>query len=83
MTDQEILHQAGFGGFVHLRKTERDGKKRLTWTGVRNDCLFTIRVVASATGWQVDYVSPEGRDIEPFLANCSVAELVAFIAPLS
>lgn len=82
MTDEEALYGAGFTEFVHLRRNEPEGQKWLTWTGVRHAHLSTIRVVANATGWQVDYVSPEGRDIRPFLGDSSVAELVAFIGPL-
>jgi hypothetical protein len=35
MTKEEIkreLHVIGFTDFEHLRKTQRDGKKRFTWT---------------------------------------------------
>jgi hypothetical protein len=80
MTEEETLHQAGFKPFVHLRREERDGKKRLGWMGVLNDNLSAIRVVESELGWQVDYVSPDVEDsIKRVLMHYSTIELIAFV----
>jgi hypothetical protein len=78
MTDSEALRHADFIAFVHLNPQQRDGKERLTWTGVVQEELVTVRVVTETTGWQVDYVHAQAADLKRFLAAATVAELVAF-----
>ena len=80
MTEEETLLHAGFSPFVHLRREERDGKKRLCWMGVLNDNISAIRVMESELGWQVEYVSPEVEDsIKRVLLHYSITELIAFV----
>jgi hypothetical protein len=80
MTEEETLHHADFRPFVHLRREERDGKKRLSWMGVLNANLSAIRLVESELGWQIDYVSPDVEDsIKQVLMHYSMTELIAFV----
>ena len=80
MTEEETLYRAGFRPFVHLRREERDGKKRLCWMGVLNGKLSAIRVMENELGWQVEYVDPEVEDsIKRVLMHYSTIELIAFV----
>ena len=78
MTDSAALGHAEFIPVVHLNSQQRDGKERLTWTGVVQEELVTVRVVAETTGWQLDYEQVQAADLKRFLAAATVAELVAF-----
>jgi hypothetical protein len=80
MTEEETLYRAGFRPFVHLRREERDGKKRLIWMGVLSGKLSAIRVMEIELGWQVEYVSPDVEDsIRQMLMHYSIIELIAFV----
>ena len=57
---EDYLKELGFvGGFVHLRKEDRDGKERLNWFGIVNDKIVTIRLVLHENNWEIDYLSPK------------------------
>jgi len=42
--DDNYFNELGFVEFIHLRKTDRDGKKRMAWMQVVNNEIITIRI---------------------------------------
>lgn len=57
--EYNYLRELGFNDFVHLRKTERDGRKRMAWMQIIDEEILTIRIVLINNEWFVDYVNPD------------------------
>jgi hypothetical protein len=83
MTEAQAFVHAGFTDFVHVDPNRRDGKKRLAWTRVLQQEIVTVRLVAEAAGWRVEYVSPEATEaLRHFFTHHSLTEVLAFINDL-
>jgi hypothetical protein len=54
MTLDEKLKLIGFSDFIHLNIKERDGLKRLTYTGYFKGNIFSIRLVYIGSSWHID-----------------------------
>lgn len=54
MIDEIFLRSLGFTEFMHLRKSKRDGRKRLICTAFYYDALLTILLLEQNGHWIID-----------------------------
>jgi len=55
---QEYLTKLGFTDFIHLKKSDRDGQKRMSWMNVINNEIVAVRIILIDNKWLIDYISP-------------------------
>jgi hypothetical protein len=54
----DYLQNLGFRDFIHLRRADRDGAKRMSWMQIINEEIVTIRIIFINNLWGIEYVNP-------------------------
>lgn len=80
------LNLLGFRAFDFLRKEDRDGLKRLSWSGLLENHLLTVRLINKSDEWQVDYLNIDNDEENnlkaKYFSNTNVIDTMKLIKML-